>query len=399
MASAEINIDAKLDALTMTVIETFESLHLFLEERKRNLLSRIEKMKEEYGKNVQLDMAIKQLIETRDNILTTLTSNLVGDALNSVKKTLDNNIDIKKVQRIPIEKFELIEFRCFEEKIRRLITETDLIELIPQYAWRRKPSISSCRSGSETGKLHNPRSIALDRDTNELYVADLSNHRIQVLNTEGGFLRAFGSGQLNEPYGLCLSLEAVFVGDIEERSLLKYDKSGKFVNKIGTKGLSSGCFSTITGMCYKAGLIFVCDRNLQRIQIFDSNLKFVKMFGYGEITYPSDIHIQSKFIYILSRDQNVIYKYNFEGNYLGTIQLTSQLHAMTVALFFTMDKNGNFLVTDHSNGEIKIFSPNGVLNQTLGKGRLSFLAGIELDCSNSILCVCFHKGDYCFNKF
>ena len=399
MASAEINIEAKLDALKMTIIRTFESLHLFLEERKKNLLSRIEKIKEEFDNNIQLDLAIKQLIETRDNVLSTMTSNLVGDALHSVKKTLDSNINSKIALRIPGEKFKFIEFRCFEEKIRKVIMETDLIELIPQYAWRRKPSVTACKSGSELGKLNNPRSIALDRHTNELYVADLSNRRIQVLNTEGKFLRAFGSGQLNEPYGLCLSLEAVFVGDIEGRSLLKYDKSGKFINKIGTKGLLAGCFSTITGICYTAGLIFVCDRNLQRIQIFDSDLKFVKIFGYGEITYPSDIHFQSNSIYILSRDQNVIYLYNMEGKLLQTIQLTGQLNAMTVALFFTMDKNGNFLVTDHSNGEIKIFSSNGVLNKTLGKGDLSFLTGITQDSSDSIFCVCHNKDGYCFKKY
>ena len=399
MAFAGISVCAKLEALRLNIIDTFDSLHLFLAELREGLLSRLRKIKDLYDKNIDLERAIEQLKEIRDNTVTTLTSNLVGDALLSVKKTLDGNIDAKMAQKIPTEKFAYFEFRCFKEKIEKAIMETDLIEVIPQYASRIQPSISACRSGSELGKLHNPRSIAFDGDRNEVYIADLSNRRVQVFNTEGEFHRAFGVAQLTEPYGLCLSPEAVFVGDLEQRCLLKYDKSGKFLNKMGSKGMTSGCFETITGMCYNAGSLFVCDRNLQRVQIFDSDLKFLRMFGYGELIYPSDIHIQSNSIYILSRDQNAIYSYNMGGYHIETIQLTSQLNYMTVALFFTMDEKGNFLVTDHSRGEIKIFSPNGVLNQTLGKGDLPFLAGITRDHRGSILCVCFNKDGYCFMKY
>ena len=74
---------------------------------------------------------------------------------------------------------------------------------------------------------------------------------------------------------------------------------------------------------------------------------------------------------------------------------------MSVAVFFTLDSKGNFLISDQSNpetSEIRIFSPNGVLKHSLGRGHLSFLTGIALDNSDSIICVNDNE-DGCFQKY
>ena len=69
---------------------------------------------------------------------------------------------------------------------------------------------------------------------------------------------------------------------------------------------------------------------------------------------------------------------------------------MTTALFFTIDKNGNFLISDESLQQIRIFSPKGVLRHIL-TGQLPFLSGITLDNFDRIICVCDSKE--CFIKF
>ncbi|KAI6652373.1 hypothetical protein LOD99_7387 [Oopsacas minuta] len=51
---------------------------------------------------------------------------------------------------------------------------------------------------------------------------------------------------------------------------------------------------------------------------------------------------------------------------------------MTVAVFFTIDKKGNFLITDHTANEIRIFSPQGVMNHILGRGHLYLLYALTV---------------------
>ena len=401
MAAARevFNIDAKLEALKLEILRTFDELSRNLVAHRDNLLSRLARIKEGHDTNVELEEAINQLRISKDNFLATMTSNLVGASLDAIKERLDGDIETKVANKVVVENLEFVEFSCFSGKIRKAIEETDLIELIPEYVGRENPVIKRCRIGRGNGQFSNPRGISIDRTTNEVFIADRSNSRIQVLTTEGEYLRSFGTDHLKEPRGICVSQDGVFVTDRATKCLLRFSLAGQFINKTGSRGITLGCFNRIKGLCYEAGLVYVCDYSMQRIQVFDLNLKFVKKFGSGEIQSPTDIAIYSDTLHIVSQGQNTIYCYNRDGTYLKKIELTGQEQQMTVALFFTADKKGNFIITDQSSNEIRIFSPNGVLKHILGRRHLTFLTGIILDNTNNIICVCHNTGNDCFQKF
>ena len=401
MAAARdaLNVDAKIEALKLEIERTFDELDLFLAEKRRNLLGRLARMKEGHHRNVKLDVAMEQLRTVRDNAVNVMTSNILGGELNSLREGIDAKIRAKEELKVVVENLELIEFRCFSGKIRKAIEETDFIELIPEYVGRENPVLKKCRKGRRNGEFMNPRGIAIDGNTNDIFIADYNNTRIQVLNTEGEYLRSFGTDHLKEPRGICVSQDGVFVTDRARDCLLRFSLAGQFIKKTGSRGTTPGCFKGISGLCYEAELVYVCDFNVQRIQVFNLNLQFVKKFGYGEIKLPIDITIYADTLHILSQTQNTIYCYNRYGTYLKKIELAGQEQQMTVALFFTVDKRGNFIITEHSINEIRIFSPDGVLKHTLGRGHLTFLAGITLDNTNNIICMCYGDANDCFQKY
>ena len=158
-------------------------------------------------------------------------------------------------------------------------------------------------------------------------------------------MRSFGIDHLKEPHGICVSQDGVFVTDIAKECLLKFSLAGEFINKTGYRGSTPGCFTSIRGLCYEAGLAYVCDSGMQRIQVFHSYLQFLKEFGSGEIKYPTDITIHSDIFHILSPQQNTFYCYDRDGTYLQKIDLTGQEQQISVALFFTIDTKGNFIIT------------------------------------------------------
>ena len=399
-AAREIyNVEAKLEALKLEILRTFDELCRNLVAHRDNLLSRLARIKEGHDRNVELEKAINQLRITKDNMLATMSSNLVGASLDAIKERLDRDIETKVANKVVVENLELVEFRCFSGKIRKAIEEADLKELIPEYVGRENPVIKRCRKGRGNAEFRGPCGISIDKTTNEVFIADRSNSRIQVLTTKGKYLRSFGTDHLKEPYAICVSQDGVFVTDKATECLLKFSLAGQFINKTGFRGITPGCFTGIGGLCCETGLVYVCDYSMQRIQIFDINLKFVKEFGNGEIKLPTDIAICSNTLHILSQDQNTIFCYNRDCTYLKKMELTGQEQQMTAALFFTTDKKGNFIITDQSSSEIRIFSPIGVLKHILGRGHLTFLTGITLDNTNNIICVCHSTGNDRFQKY
>ena len=386
----ETNFERKMEELQNEIHETFDKLFQALEKRKQDLLSQLSAVQTAHNKNIELEEAVKQLRIVRDNAVNAMTSNLLKENIDSIRLGFEKEIQSKEEMKMKVMDLNFIEFRCSTERILKAIEETDLVELIPEYVGRENPILKKCSKGTKNGEFVNPRGIVIDRNTNEVYIADRSNHRIQVLSIDGEFLRSFKHDKLNEPFGICLSKNDIFVTD-QVTHLLKFNKSGKYLKQAGSRGITPGCFTTIAGLCCEEGLVYVCDFSMQQIQIFDLELNFMKTFAYGEIRLPVDISVHSNTLYILSKDQNSIYCYNKDLQLLNTVQLTGQKIPMTVALFFTIDSKGNFLISDLSNNEIRIFSPNGVLKHTLGRGHLQYLAGIALDNTGAIVCVITSK--------
>jgi len=58
-------------------------------------------------------------------------------------------------------------------------------------------AIPFCPAGSGAGQCNSPQGVATDEETGRVYVADQGNHRINVFEPDGDFIRAFGWGVLN----------------------------------------------------------------------------------------------------------------------------------------------------------------------------------------------------------
>ena len=385
------NPDRKLEQMTNEVVQMFDELIQYLVGRRNILLNRLDEIRQKFRMDSDFSKAIKEVMGMKDG----LKSNLLA----SLDKAFVEEIRVYENAELYKENLKFVEFRCYSEKIRKAIDEIDLYELSPEYFGRENPVLTARYKGNRNGELFNPFGIVLNRARNEVYVCDTGNNRIQVLSTIGEYVRQFGRDHLKQPRAICISQQdELFVTDYAAQRVLKFSLTGELLKRGGSRGMKPGQFSGISGLCCEAGLVYICDMNIQRIQIFDSGLNFIERFGYGELSYPSDIHILSDTIYILSADDNCIYCYNRDCTLQKKIELFGQEQLMTMALFFTIDEKGNYVITDSNLQQIRIFSSKGVLSNILGGGQqLQFLHGITLDNFDRIICVCSSKE--CFIKF
>ena len=105
---------------------------------------------------------------------------------------------------------------------------------------------------ASTTTLNRPRNMELDAAANELYVADTGNNRIVVFNAETGAYKRHWGAYGNKP-------EMVDLGP--------YDPS---------VGLASQFRFVSCVRIAKDGLVYVCDKTNDRIQVFQKDGKFVK---------------------------------------------------------------------------------------------------------------------------
>ena len=145
-----------------------------------------------------------------------------------------------------------------------------------------------CR-GAAPGQFNSPWSVAIS-STDEVFVADSGNHRIQLFRLDGSFVRSWGSrgsapGQFVLPAGVAVHGDLVLVSDAGNHRIQCFGLDGSFVRMWGSKGAAPGQFLFYPfGLAVSsAGEVFVCDQGNHRVQVFDLDGTFRRTWGSGGV--------------------------------------------------------------------------------------------------------------------
>jgi len=127
----------------------------------------------------------------------------------------------------------------------------------------------------EKGTFLAPTNVAVDRAGN-IYVSDTWNYRVQVLDPEGKFLRAFGAqgdrpGEFIRPKGIAVDSEGhVYVADAEFNNFQILSPEGKPLLAVGMLGSEPGQFALIAGLYIDSkDRIFTTEMFRGRVQMFE----------------------------------------------------------------------------------------------------------------------------------
>jgi tripartite motif-containing protein 71 len=177
--------------------------------------------------------------------------------------------------------------------------------------------------GFKDGQFKGPFGIAIDPKTGNVYVTDHDNYRIQKFTSDGKFITKWGSssfnskeneGKFSNPKGIAVDPKTgnVYVMDQTYNHIQKFTSDGKFITKWGSE-----CSSTfelfpliVDGACPNpgdgefwypdggiatdpSGNVYIVDQNNYRIQKFTSDGKFITKWGSkgsddGQFSPPSE---------------------------------------------------------------------------------------------------------------
>ncbi len=94
--------------------------------------------------------------------------------------------------------------------------------------------------GAAYGQFAEPSGVAVSLATEDIYIADANNHRIQVFDKWGKYKYQFGEGKLKFPNRVALSAisgEVVVSERPPVHQIQVYDSTGNFLVKFGSKHL------------------------------------------------------------------------------------------------------------------------------------------------------------------
>ena len=217
--------------------------------------------------------------------------------------------------------------------------------------------------GKNAGEFENPTGIAIDKDR-KILVSEYCNHRVQIFSWEGRHLGSFGSkgnfdNQLLNPYGLSLdSTGNVIVADTGNKLIKIFTPDGRFVMKIGGQGSFSFPIH-----CVQCGEYFiVSDSNDHCIKVFNREGHFLYKFGKegegdGEFNHPYLLSVtQSKHLLVCDGNNHRIQVFELDGKFVGKFGTNgTKLGELYNPLAVAVLSNDQIVVSDCHNHRIQIF--------------------------------------------
>jgi len=190
------------------------------------------------------------------------------------------------------------------------------------------------------GELSAPHDVAIDH-MGRLLVADSGNHRVVIYQLNGLKANIVGEIQNNmlSPEGVTSDNEGnLYVANAGNNLILKY-KSGKLLKKSGGSGSVTGKFDRAHDIEYFQGKLFIGDPGNNRIQVLDEELNFVKIIQAAGKSFN-------------------------EPKYLG------------------LDKLGRLYIADQHNDALRVFDETGKESHRVNRaGDKSFdrIEGVEIN--------------------
>lgn len=172
---------------------------------------------------------------------------------------------------------------------------------VPAPRFEGQASIESFgESGEGSGQFNEPTGIALIAD--RVFVADARNARIQVYSSAGDFRRAFGGEFLDRPMNMSFKGRQLYVADYFRDSIEVFDFDGTHLDSItatGGDGQNGGLNSPSGVDVFDDGSLLVADTYNHRVVRLSPEGDVVQSWGthgkpgrgHEEFRYPSDVAI------------------------------------------------------------------------------------------------------------
>ena len=218
--------------------------------------------------------------------------------------------------------------------------------------------------GDSPHQMNGPKGIATD-DSGNIYVS--SEHKLQKFTSTGELIKCVGrkggkEGEFNDPRGLTLRDNLVYVCDRNNNRIQVFDLDLNFVRSIGSHGSGRGEFDAPSDVKFDtAGNMYVAEWGNKRVQVMDSSGRFIREFGRGKLRGPSGLLIADKYVYVSDVGGCCIVVYETSGQYVTSFGRFGQNEGEFQYPFFyrpfciTSCVDGFIHVCDCDNNRVQIF--------------------------------------------
>ena len=222
------------------------------------------------------------------------------------------------------------------------------------------------KKGKSNGELDWPRGLAVDHESNIIYVSLRDIPQIVLFNESGEFQYTFKT-VISRNFYLCISNGFIYMSNFYNNSVSIYNLTGDFITTFGQIGNKFGEFKYPQGIACDEQLnkLFICDRDNSRVQIFgDFYIRSIKSTEKFPLILPRDVKYHSQKLYVMHLGEFLIKIY--DSIYPYTLQSSLiKFEPEHNPYYFDLDSSLNLLLSNYQSSSIEVYNPEGYRIHTI----------------------------------
>ena len=268
---------------------------------------------------------------------------------------------------------------------------------MPRYDTSHTCIVATGKRGSAPGELEFASGVAIHEDTNQIFIANQMNDRIEIFSETGEFLYQLGVGQLSRPFGIVIHGDSVYVS-CRDDTVSKFSMNEMcHIRRTGGRGSNNGQFNNPRQLTTDPiGRVFIADLGNNRICIHNPDLNHLCNITHESMSSPWDVKVSRDCMYVMCPDDNpCMHVLTLEGDMLHSLITRGEGMDM-LHYFFCLDPLYNFVTSDFHSHSIRVFSPEGNLQHTIGReghqpGMFYYPRGVAITQNRKLLCVSWNE--------
>ena len=393
--------DVFVDPVSIEINRSIDRLIFSLEQRRNYLLAVLWDRREEIK---SFRLAAERIERELSDAHAHLQSQMIHNELHAIHERITAQLEAKQKELLftksaPKELRFLCNIRDIEERIELFgeIVDQDHYNAptIPDYGTFHQPVVAVGKQGTAPGEFNNPKGIAIHEETNNIFITDRGNGRVQIFSESGEYLNQLTNDNIQSPYGILIHKNSIFLTDINQHALLQFQLQDFSLNKrVGQFGSENNCFNRPQQLTLSPdNMIYVADEFNNRLKVMNLNLDSVSILSDQSMTRPVDVKFSNNNILVLSSlDNPCLHIFTLQAIKVKSIISKGWGMQVNWAHFLCVDNNSNIVISDCFGHQIKVFSSEGCLLHTIGqygeqKGELNLPTAVAIINKTKLVCV------------
>lgn len=150
-------------------------------------------------------------------------------------------------------------------------------------------------SGSAGGRMQKPINITLDTEGNR-YISDTGREQVLVFDNNDNFVKAYGQNGEFRPSDVAIIDNRIYVADLKNHSIQVLEKTtGANIGRFGKAGSKNGEFYYPTNLTVSSdGQLYVSDTGNFRVEVYSREGEYLRSYGslgsgFGKFARPKGI--------------------------------------------------------------------------------------------------------------